>query len=128
VVRTELGGKSAALLLDDADMQKLIPEFVGQLMRNSGQTCIALSRMLVPKSRYEEAVGMAKKVAEDTVVGRPWDPKSVIGPVASQMQWDTVQHYIKKGMEEGARLVTGGPGKPAAWKTASMSSRPFLQT
>merc|ERR1719356_2332230 len=64
VVRTELGGKSAALMLDDANMEELIPEYMGQLMNNSGQSCNALSRMLVPKARYEEAVGIAKKVAE----------------------------------------------------------------
>merc|ERR1712110_1277414 len=64
VVRTELGGKSAALMLDDADLPKLMPEFMGQLMSNTGQSCNALSRMLVPKSRYSEAVDIAKKVAE----------------------------------------------------------------
>merc|ERR1719446_147456 len=83
-----------------------------QLMNNSGQSCNALSRMLIPKSRYEEAVSLAKKVAEGRVVGRSGDPKAHIGPLVSQVQWDRVQGYLKKGIEEGARLVTGGPGKP----------------
>jgi len=113
VVRTELGGKSAALMLEDADLQQLVPVFMGQLMGNTGQSCNALSRMLVPKTRYNEAVDLARKVAEGVVVGRPNDPKSHIGPLVSQIQWDKVQGYLKKGIEEGARLVVGGPGKPA---------------
>merc|ERR1719454_301487 len=64
VVRTELGGKSAALMLEDADLPKLMPEYIGQLMNNTGQSCNALSRMLVPKARYEEAVQIAKDIAE----------------------------------------------------------------
>mmetsp|Transcript_141762 Transcript_141762/g.395245 ORF Transcript_141762/g.395245 Transcript_141762/m.395245 type:complete len:483 (-) Transcript_141762:114-1562(-) len=112
VVRTELGGKSAALMLDDADLPKLMPEFMGQLMNNSGQSCNALSRMLVPKSKYDQAVEIAKQVAEGTVVGRPGDPKASIGPLVSQTQWDRVQGYLQKGIQEGARVVTGGPGKP----------------
>eukprot|EP00747_Dinoflagellata_sp_TGD_P164674 gnl/TRDRNA2_/TRDRNA2_184931_c0_seq1.p1 gnl/TRDRNA2_/TRDRNA2_184931_c0~~gnl/TRDRNA2_/TRDRNA2_184931_c0_seq1.p1 ORF type:complete len:483 (+),score=131.92 gnl/TRDRNA2_/TRDRNA2_184931_c0_seq1:49-1497(+) len=113
VVRTELGGKSAALMLDDADLKKLMPQFMGQLMNNSGQSCNALSRMLVPKSKYEEAVQIAKQVAENTIPGRSGDSKSSIGPLVSQTQWDRVQGYLNKGIAEGARLVTGGPGKPA---------------
>merc|ERR1712072_1236395 len=76
-------------------------------------SCNALSRMLVPRSRYEEAVGIAKGVAEGVKVGRSDDPKAHIGPLVSQVQWDRVQGYLKKGVEEGARLVAGGPGKPA---------------
>jgi len=113
VVRTELGGKSASLMLEDADLPKLVPQFMGQLMGNTGQSCNALSRMLVPKSKYEEAVNIAKSVAEGTTVGRSDDPKAAIGPLVSQVQWERVQGYLKKGVEEGARLVTGGPGKPA---------------
>jgi aldehyde dehydrogenase (NAD+) len=113
VVRTELGGKSAALMLDDADLPKIVPQFMGQLMGNTGQSCNALSRMLVPKSRYEEAVQIAKDVAEKVKPGRSGDPTSTIGPVVSQVQWEKVQNLLKKGVEEGARVVTGGPGKPA---------------
>merc|ERR1712226_969628 len=85
---------------------------MGQLMSNSGQSCNALSRMLVPKSKYEEALNIAKGIADGTVVGRPGEKNSAIGPLVSQAQWDKVQGYIKKGIEEGARLVTGGLGKP----------------
>lgn len=113
VVRTELGGKSASLMLEDADLKKLVPQFMGQLMGNSGQSCNALSRMLVPKSKYEEAVALAKGVAEATTVGRSGDKDAVIGPVVSHVQWEKIQGYMKKGIDEGARLVTGGPGKPA---------------
>jgi acyl-CoA reductase-like NAD-dependent aldehyde dehydrogenase len=112
VVRTELGGKSAALMLDDADLPKLMPEFIGQLMSNTGQSCNALSRMVVPKARYEEAVGIAKKVVESSKAGRSSDPSSVMGPLVSQTQWERVQGYLQKGIDEGARVVTGGPGKP----------------
>eukprot|EP00746_Dinoflagellata_sp_MGD_P164276 gnl/MRDRNA2_/MRDRNA2_92822_c0_seq1.p1 gnl/MRDRNA2_/MRDRNA2_92822_c0~~gnl/MRDRNA2_/MRDRNA2_92822_c0_seq1.p1 ORF type:complete len:480 (-),score=109.99 gnl/MRDRNA2_/MRDRNA2_92822_c0_seq1:161-1600(-) len=112
-VRTELGGKSAALLLDDCDFPKVVPAFMQQLMGNTGQSCNALSRMLVPRAKYEEVVGIAKGVAEKVNVGRADDPKAHIGPLVSQVQWDRVQSYLKKGVDEGARLVTGGPGKPA---------------
>merc|ERR1719436_186689 len=112
VVRTELGGKSAALMLDDADLPKLMPEFMGQLMNNTGQSCNALSRMLVPKSRYEEALQIAQKVAENTKPGMPSDPKAAMGPLVSQVQWEKVQGLIKKGIEEGGRVLVGGPGKP----------------
>lgn len=112
VVRTELGGKGAALLLDDADLSTLVPVFVGQLMNNTGQTCSALSRMLVPRTRYEEAVALAKTAAEGFVVGRPADPAAKMGPLVSELQWEKVQEFMSKGVEEGARLVTGGPGKP----------------
>merc|ERR1719436_141532 len=112
VVRTELGGKSAALMLDDADLPKLMPEFMGQLMNNTGQSYNALSRMLVPKSRYEEALQIAQKVAENTKPGMPSDPKAAMGPLVSQVQWEKVQGLIKKGIEEGGRVLVGGPGKP----------------
>lgn len=111
-VRTELGGKSAAILLDDADLEEVMPTFIDQLMANSGQSCNALGRMLVPRARYEEAVVIAKGIAEKTVVGRSDDRKATIGPLVSQVQWERVQDLIKKGVEEGGRVVTGGPGKP----------------
>merc|ERR1712232_811902 len=77
-----------------------------------GQSCNALSRMVVPRKRYDEAVQLAKQVGEDTKVGRPSDPNAAMGPLVSQVQWEKVQGLIKKGIEEGARLVAGGPGKP----------------
>lgn len=111
-VRTELGGKSAALLLDDANFKEVMPKFLGQLTNNSGQSCNALSRMLVPRSKYEEALNIAKDHMENTKVGRSDDPDASIGPLVSQVQWDRVQGLLKKGVDEGARLVVGGPGKP----------------
>jgi aldehyde dehydrogenase (NAD+) len=113
VVRTELGGKSAAVMLEDADLPKVMPQFMGQLMNNSGQSCNALSRMLIPKSRYDEALTIAKNVAEGTKVGRSDDPAAAMGPVVSEVQWEKIQGLINKGIEEGARVVAGGPGKPA---------------
>jgi len=111
-VRTELGGKSAALLLEDADFKKLVPKFVMHLMSNSGQSCNALSRMLVPTSRHAEAIEIAKKVVEGVKVGKSADSKASIGPLASQAQWERVQGYIQTGIKEGANLVAGGPGRP----------------
>jgi acyl-CoA reductase-like NAD-dependent aldehyde dehydrogenase len=111
-VRTELGGKSAALMLEDGDFKKVLPQFVSQAMQNSGQSCNALSRLLLPRSRYEEGIKVAQGVAEAMAPSRPDEPKAVNGPLVSQSQWNSVQGYINKGIEEGARLVTGGPGKP----------------
>jgi len=112
-VRTELGGKSAALLLDDADLNDVMPKFLTQLMNNTGQSCNALSRMLVPRSKYDEAVGIAKTFVEGVKVGRSTDPEAFMGPVVSQVQWERIQALLKKGEEEGARVVVGGCGKPA---------------
>jgi len=111
-VRTELGGKSATVVLDDAT-PKQIAAMAGNVINNTGQSCNALSRLIVPRSRYEEAVGIAKKVFESAhVVDASGGSVTDIGPLASQMQYDKVNGYIKKGIEEGARLVTGGPGRP----------------
>uniref|UniRef100_A0A7S1R8A3 Aldehyde dehydrogenase domain-containing protein n=1 Tax=Alexandrium catenella TaxID=2925 RepID=A0A7S1R8A3_ALECA len=111
-VRTELGGKSAALMLDDADFETSVPAFVQQLMNNSGQSCNALSRMLVPRAKYDDVLALCKDVVEKVKVGKADDPSSTIGPLVSQLQWDRVQGLVNKGIEEGARVVTGGPGKP----------------
>jgi len=111
-VRTELGGKSAAVLLDDADLKAVMPDFITQLTNNTGQSCNALSRMIVPRSKYDEALSIAKEHMEKTKVGRSHDPDVSIGPLVSQVQWDRVQDLLKKGVAEGARVVTGGPGKP----------------
>jgi len=98
--------------IERADFAKLVPKFMGQLMGNTGQSCNALSRMLVPKSRYAEVVELAAKVAESVKVGRPSDSSSSIGPLVSQTQWDRVQEYLQIGIKEGAKVVTGGLGKP----------------
>jgi acyl-CoA reductase-like NAD-dependent aldehyde dehydrogenase len=111
-VSLELGGKSANIILDDADFEKAVKSGVGNCYFNSGQTCSALTRMLVPRSRYDEAVGIAKKTAEGFTVGDPREGKSKLGPLVSATQRERVVNYIKKGVEEGAELVAGGPEMP----------------
>ena len=112
-VSQELGGKSANIILDDADFNKSVAGGVTGCFMNSGQSCNAPTRMLVPADRQDEAVAIAKATAEATLVG---DPKEVaaggIGPVVSEVQFNKIQVLIEKGIEEGATLVAGGPGKP----------------
>ena len=112
-VSQELGGKSANIILDDADFNKSVAGGVTGCFMNSGQSCNAPTRMLVPADRQDEAVAIAKATAEATLVG---DPKEVaaggIGPVVSEVQFNKIQGLIEKGIEEGATLVAGGPGKP----------------
>ena len=112
-VTLELGGKSANVILDDADFAKAIPTAVAACYINNGQACIAGSRLLVPAHRLEEVKALAKAAAEAVVVGDPHDEKVTQGPLVTQKQFDRVQHYISVGIEEGAELVTGGLGKPA---------------
>jgi aldehyde dehydrogenase (NAD+) len=104
----ELGGKSALLITEDADLEAAVTYGVQDVMINSGQTCTALSRMLVPRSRYFEASVMARKVAESLQVGDPSNPASDLGPMCSQRQYETVLRYIVRGIDEGARMITGG--------------------
>lgn len=111
-VSLELGGKSANVILDDADFDKAVKSGVGACYFNSGQTCSALTRMLVPRSRYDEAVAIAKKTAEGFTVGDPLGGAAKLGPLVSATQRERVINYIKKGIEEGATLVTGGPEMP----------------
>lgn len=108
----ELGGKSAFIITEDAPLQKAVEFGVEDVMINSGQTCICLSRMLVPASRYEEAVQIARARAQSLKVGDPTDETTYMGPVSSMAQRETVVRYIRKGIEEGARLVTGGVELP----------------
>jgi len=116
-VALELGGKSANIVLDDADFEKVIPKGLFACYLNSGQTCTAHTRMLVPNSRYDEAVDIAVKAAEGTEVGDPTEEGMHLGPLISQAQWDRVQDYIQKGIDEGARVVAGGLGKPEGRET-----------
>jgi betaine-aldehyde dehydrogenase len=111
-VALELGGKSASVILDDADLEKAVKSSVNSCYFNSGQTCSAHTRMLVPRSRYDEAVAFAKKAAESFTVGDPREGKSKLGPLISEVQRDRVRSYIEKGIEEGASLVTGGAEAP----------------
>ncbi|HKP61912.1 MAG TPA: aldehyde dehydrogenase family protein [Polyangiales bacterium] len=111
-VSQELGGKSANIILDDADLQKAVGGGVVAMMTNTGQSCNAPSRMLVPQSRYEEAVKIAQAAAEGVKVGDPRDGATNIGPLSSAAQFKKVQGLIEQGIKEGARVVTGGPGRP----------------
>jgi aldehyde dehydrogenase (NAD+) len=111
-VALELGGKSASLILDDADFAAAIKATVSACFLNSGQTCSAHTRMLVPESRYDEARALAKSTAESYVPGDPRNERTRLGPLASAAQQQRVQQYIARGIEEGAELVTGGPGMP----------------
>jgi aldehyde dehydrogenase (NAD+) len=111
-VQLELGGKSASVVLDDADLEKAVAGTVRNCFLNSGQTCSAHTRLLVPKSRRDEAVAIAKKTAESFTLGDPLDSATRLGPLVSAAQRDRVRTYIKKGVAEGAQLVTGGAEQP----------------
>ncbi|HKP87594.1 MAG TPA: aldehyde dehydrogenase family protein [Blastocatellia bacterium] len=111
-VALELGGKSANVILDDADFEKAVRSGVGNCYFNSGQTCSAHTRMLVPKERHDEAVRIAKEAAESFTVGDPREGKAKLGPLVSEAQRERVRNYIKRGVEEGAALVTGGAEQP----------------
>lgn len=110
-VHQELGGKSPNIILPDADLKRAVTAGVRGVMGNSGQSCNAPTRMLVPNARMDEALAIAKAAAEATTVGAP-DSGAAIGPVISATQWDKIQTLIAKGIEEGATVVAGGPGKP----------------
>jgi aldehyde dehydrogenase (NAD+) len=111
-VTLELGGKSPNILLDDADLKKAIPTALVIAFLNSGQACAAGTRLLVPKSRFDEV----KRALVDTMpafpVGDPADPKTAVGPMVSQKQYERVQSYLRKGIEEGAEVLVGGEGRP----------------
>jgi aldehyde dehydrogenase (NAD+) len=111
-VHQELGGKSPAILLDDADFDRAVKSSVMHVFQNSGQSCNAPTRMLVPANRLAEIEDLARKVAQATIVGDPTSEKTAVGPVVSKIQFDRVENYISKGIAEGARLVTGGEGRP----------------
>lgn len=112
-VALELGGKSANIILENAPLEKAVANGVRHCFSNTGQSCNAPTRMLVPESLYEEAAEIARATAETVVVGDPQDPATDVGPLVSQMQFDKVQDLIETGMREGAKVLTGGPGKPA---------------
>jgi aldehyde dehydrogenase (NAD+) len=111
-VTQELGGKSANILLDDADFEKAVQQGVQECFRNSGQSCNAPSRMLVPRSKMAQVIAVARQATETTKAGDPLAEDSSVGPLASKSQFDKVQRLISKGIEEGATLVAGGPGRP----------------
>ena len=111
-VAQELGGKSANILLPDVDFQTAVTKGINSMMVNSGQSCTAPSRMFVPASKQDEVKAIAKAATEKFVVGNPQDPNTRLGPVVNKAQFDKIQALIQKGIEEGAELVTGGPGRP----------------
>ncbi|HET9677591.1 MAG TPA: aldehyde dehydrogenase family protein [Solirubrobacterales bacterium] len=111
-VAMELGGKSPNLILDDADLERAVPDGVAKCFLNSGQTCSALTRMLVPRQRLAEAEELAKATAESFTPGDPFDSSTRLGPLVSEVQRERVRGYIRKGVEEGARLLTGGEEPP----------------
>jgi len=111
-VTCELGGKSANVILDDAPLQAAVTDGVAKAFLNSGQTCSALTRMLVPRDKLPEAEQIAAAVAESFTPGDPFGEATRLGPLVSDVQRERVRGYIRKGVEEGARLVTGGDEAP----------------
>jgi aldehyde dehydrogenase (NAD+) len=111
-VAQELGGKSPNLILADADLASAVAGGVEGCFANSGQSCDAPTRMLVPRERHDEALAIAKETAEKLVTGDPRDPSTNLGPVISQVQYDKIQALIASGIQDGAILVTGGRDRP----------------
>ncbi|MBB4143158.1 aldehyde dehydrogenase family protein [Rhizobium rhizoryzae] len=111
-VTMELGGKGPSIILDDADLDVVIPQVLAAGFLNSSQACIAGTRILAPLARFGEIEGRLQEAVKDFKVGDPKDKSVRIGPMVSQKQWDRVQSYIRLGQEEGARLLAGGEGRP----------------
>ena len=111
-VALELGGKSASVILEDADLAQAVKGTVNGCYLNSGQTCTALTRMLVPESKYDEAAKLAAEAAKAFTLGDPLSDATRLGPLSSAAQLERVRGYIQKGVAEGAQLVAGGPEKP----------------
>ena len=111
-VSQELGGKSANIVLDDADLQKAVSQGVSNCFSNSGQSCNAPTRMFVPRGKQDQAIEIAKAAAAKAKVGDPFAEGTTMGPVVSEVQFNKIQGLIQKGIDEGATLVTGGVGRP----------------
>jgi len=111
-VTLELGGKSPNILLDDADLEKAIPNAFIIGFMNNGQACVAGTRLLVPKSRFDEVKKALLDTAPVFAAGDPADPKTAVGPMVTEKQYERVQSYIHKGIEEGAEVLVGGEGHP----------------
>ena len=125
-VALELGGKSASVILEDADLATAVKGTVNGCYLNSGQTCTALTRMLVPASRYEEAAKIAAEAAKGFTVGDPLAEGTKLGPLSSQAQLERVRAYIRKGQEEGAELVAGGAEPPEGVPAGGYYVRPTV--
>src|SRR6202142_4084978 len=116
-VTLELGGKSPTILLDDAVLDKAIPSALLMAFLNSGQACAAGTRLLVPKNRLDQVKRAITDAMTAFPVGDPADPKTAVGPMVSQKQYEQVQSYIRKGIEEGAEVLVGGEGRPESFET-----------
>ncbi len=116
-VAQELGGKSANIILDDADLEQAVASGATDMFENTGQSCDAPSRMLVPREKMEAAAAIAARVANETAVGNPRDKGTRVGPVVSSTQWQKIQDLIQAGIDEGATLAAGGTGKPEGLET-----------
>jgi betaine-aldehyde dehydrogenase len=125
-VALELGGKSASVILDDADLAAAVKGTVNGCYLNSGQTCTALTRMLVPQSQYEEAAKLAAEVARSFTVGDPMAESTKLGPLTSKAQLERVRSYIRKGVEEGAQLIAGGAEPPEGVPAGGYYVRPTV--
>jgi aldehyde dehydrogenase (NAD+) len=116
-VTLELGGKSPNILLDDADFNKAVPTALGIAFLNSGQACAAGTRLLVPKSQLDAVKRIIREAARALIVGDPGDPKTAVGPMVSQQQYERVQSYIHQGIEEGEEVLVDGEGHPAGFES-----------
>ncbi len=126
-VALELGGKSASVILEDADLAAAVKGTVNGCYLNSGQTCTALTRMLVPESLYQEAAKIAVEVAKGFTLGDPMSEATRLGPLSSQMQLDRVRSYIMKGVDEGAELLTGGAEQPEGLADGNLAGGYFVK-
>jgi aldehyde dehydrogenase (NAD+) len=115
-VTLELGGKSPNIILDDADLKTAIPNALAIAFMNSGQACVAGTRLLVPKSRFDEVKRAIVETLPAFPAGDPANPKTAVGPMVSEKQYERVQSYIRKGIEEGAEVLAGGEGHPPGLK------------
>jgi aldehyde dehydrogenase (NAD+) len=115
-VTLELGGKSPTVLLDDAALDKAIPSALIMAFLNSGHACAAGTRLLVPKSRFDEVKRSIHGAMRNITVGDPADPETAVGPMVSQKQYERIQSYIRKGIEEGAEVLVGGEGHPEGFE------------
>ena len=125
-VALELGGKSASVILEDADLAAAVKSTVNGCYLNSGQTCTALTRMLVPQSKYDQAAKLAAEAAAGFSVGNPLDEKTRLGPLSSKAQLERVRSYISKGLDEGAELVAGGAEPPEGAPAGGYYVRPTV--
>ncbi|AQR73833.1 aldehyde dehydrogenase family protein [Sphingomonas sp. LM7] len=116
-VHQELGGKSPSVVLESADIAKAVPGTLFSVLMNSGQSCIAPARLLVPRHLQEQVAALAAQMMQATQTGDPAQEGRHIGPVVNKTQWDKIQGLIAKGLEEGAKLETGGPGRPDGVET-----------